>query len=484
MSATTAALARLIDRIAPNSTVLDLRGCGLEALPENIGDLTYLTKLNLNGNRLTSLPESIGNLTNLTELYLNGHKLINLPESICNLTNLTRLDLNGGYLRCLPDSIVNLINLTELKLSNNQFDRNPDVVFDLPNLKKVNLDGNPLTDLSNLKNIPNLKISRSYSRSKFQVIKLKNSVRLVVGDRYLVEGILSNLKSFTNLVSLGLGGYGSRILEHGDTHQVLSVKEIERVLLHLGKLPKLYLLTWHLNLFAYHSTIQSSSNSYNISFCGIFLYRFQFYDLNSLRQLNVLESVWTNLSILCQMPNLESICYIGLSHRTLLRNIKNIDIISNLTSLKTLGIYGSITDLSIFTKIKKLETLYFNNVYLPRQYWAKLSEWKPEWLLNENNAERRRMIIERLGYENICEQLNAINLDNWREYTLLKIDNFQPVFEYSQPSGREPIALLKMTCPSTGHVHILRVPPEMTSAEDAIVWVNRGIHPDRFTIQT
>jgi hypothetical protein len=48
----------------------------------------------------------------------------------------------------------------------------------------------------------------------------------------------------------------------------------------------------------------------------------------------------------------------------------------------------------------------------------------------------------------------------------------------------EPMILLKMTCPSTGHIHILRVPPEMTSAEAAITWVNHGIHPDEFGVQT
>ena len=49
---------------------------------------------------------------------------------------------------------------------------------------------------------------------------------------------------------------------------------------------------------------------------------------------------------------------------------------------------------------------------------------------------------------------------------------------------REPMILLKMTCPSTGHIHILRVPPDLTSAEAAITWVNHGIHPDEFIVQT
>jgi hypothetical protein len=53
-----------------------------------------------------------------------------------------------------------------------------------------------------------------------------------------------------------------------------------------------------------------------------------------------------------------------------------------------------------------------------------------------------------------------------------------------EPIDREPMLLLKMTCASTGHIHILRVPPEMTSAEAVITWVNHGMHPDRFTVQT
>jgi hypothetical protein len=68
----------------------------------------------------------------------------------------------------------------------------------------------------------------------------------------------------------------------------------------------------------------------------------------------------------------------------------------------------------------------------------------------------------------------------------LKIDAVETIYEEDddEPIDREPMVLLKMTCPSTGHIHILRVPPEMTSAEAAITWVNHGIHADEFAIQT
>jgi leucine-rich repeat protein SHOC2 len=142
-------------------------------------------------------------------------------------------------------------------------------------------------------------------------------------------------------------------------------------------------------------------------------------------------------------------------------------------------------DLSILQSIPKLKYVYFLHVQLSRRYWTKLSEWKSEWLLDEYNVEVRRLLIQHIGYERICQELNAIEIDNWREYTLLKIDNFQEIYDRNgEEIGYEPLLLLKMTCPSTAHIHILRVPPEMVSAEAAITWVNHDIHPDTFTIQT
>ena len=115
-----------------------------------------------------------------------------------------------------------------------------------------------------------------------------------------------------------------------------------------------------------------------------------------------------------------------------------------------------------------------------------MSEWNPKWLLDEENADIRRVLIQQVGYERICQKLDAIDLDIWREYSLLKIDDAEGIYDRDtgEEIGREAMVLLKMTCPSTGHIHILRVPPEMTSAEAAITWVNHGIHPDKFTVQT
>ena len=118
----------------------------------------------------------------------------------------------------------------------------------------------------------------------------------------------------------------------------------------------------------------------------------------------------------------------------------------------------------------------YHGVTLPEKY-GKLHprEWQAQWLLEENNAERRRVLIQGIGYARICQELNATELDYWQEYTLLEIDEGVDV---------EPIYLLKMTCPSTGFIHALRVPPNIQSAREAIRWVNWGTDPDEFAIQT
>ncbi|MDZ7957316.1 MAG: hypothetical protein RMY34_05335 [Aulosira sp. DedQUE10] len=119
---------------------------------------------------------------------------------------------------------------------------------------------------------------------------------------------------------------------------------------------------------------------------------------------------------------------------------------------------------------------YYHGVKLPEKY-GKLQphEWQAQWLLTEDNAELRRVLIQGIGYDRMCEQLKAQVIDSWQKYTLLRIDADVDV---------EPIHILKMTCPSTGKIHTLRVPPEINSARVAIRWVNWDIDPEEFSVQT
>lgn len=117
--------------------------------------------------------------------------------------------------------------------------------------------------------------------------------------------------------------------------------------------------------------------------------------------------------------------------------------------------------------------LYFwHNVAIP-EYMGQVpsKEWKSEWLITEQNTEIRRILIENVGYEKIFKQLRAASVNSWREYELIRIIDSVDL---------EPISLLKMTCPSTGSVHVLRVPPETKTAREGITWCNHGIDPEEF----
>ena len=118
----------------------------------------------------------------------------------------------------------------------------------------------------------------------------------------------------------------------------------------------------------------------------------------------------------------------------------------------------------------------YHGVTLPEKYGiSSPQEWQAKWLLEEDNAELRRVLIQGIGYTRIIQQLQATELDSYQEYTLLKIDNNIHI---------EPIYLLKMTCPSTEFIYVLRVPPDVKSAREAIRWVNWGVDADEFAVQT
>ncbi|MBP0016849.1 MAG: hypothetical protein J7647_04745 [Cyanobacteria bacterium SBLK] len=140
----------------------------------------------------------------------------------------------------------------------------------------------------------------------------------------------------------------------------------------------------------------------------------------------------------------------------------------------------------------------YHGVWMPEKY-GKLppSQWQPQWLLTEKNAECRRILLQEIGYDRICSELKPKILDRWREYALLEIENdpnFDPrdVDEYYDLAKHywgdgfdtEPIYLLTMTCPSTDRQHIMRVPPNLTTAREAIRWVNWDIDPTEFGAET
>jgi len=106
------------------------------------------------------------------------------------------------------------------------------------------------------------------------------------------------------------------------------------------------------------------------------------------------------------------------------------------------------------------ECYYFwRGVRIP-DAWGKVhsEHWDHAWLLTEKNAERRRVLIQGLGYHRIMAVLPN---------TLLHSDNGMELRRIEKDVDAEPIYLLKVICPSTGFVHALRVPPGVNTCEEA-----------------
>ena len=86
-------------------------------------------------------------------------------------------------------------------------------------------------------------------------------------------------------------------------------------------------------------------------------------------------------------------------------------------------------------------------------------------ILGEPNAELRRVLLERMGYEAFLSQAQAQVLDRDRdpggERRLLRV---------SLPED-EPLVCLCVICPSTGRQYVLRVPPTMRSCRQAAAWI-------------
>lgn len=95
-------------------------------------------------------------------------------------------------------------------------------------------------------------------------------------------------------------------------------------------------------------------------------------------------------------------------------------------------------------------------------------------ILNVENVELRRVLIERLGYDTFLQQVGGVvrdrDTDAGGERQLFCI-----AFE-----DDEPLMLLKVTCPSTGHLHILRVPPYLRTCHQAAAWIAGFDNPDDY----
>jgi leucine-rich repeat protein SHOC2 len=516
----------------------------LKTLPDTITNLQNLTWLSLSLNRLNIFPESIVSLTNLTGLQLNGNQLTVLPANIDRLANLTYLDISGNpiidlsALQHLPKLktvkfwnidlpckywidlkscpyALQLISgeIVELELNNRDFKYlNRKSLIRLPeNLENDPIDRTPKANNKPL-SIIDVAIERMLFKLKQEIADKKQNTHLHLSENKLTS-IPFNIGRLTDLTCLDLRRNQLTSLPasignlNNLTHLDVQRNKLTFLPASIDNLSNLTHL--HLNgnlLLSLPNCISEMKNLTHLHVNANLLTSLpeSFVEQNELIELlvsgNSLDYLPLNLSRFVKLKKLDisdnkfitlpndiskliKLVSLNLASNQLTMLPVSIASLKKLTHLYLSG--NPLEDLSILHKISSLQFVDFFGVNLPRRYWTKLSDWKAEWLLDERNVELRRRLIDRLGYEKICQELGAIQLDTWREYTLLKIDGVEQFYDWRRSKNiKEPMVLLKMNCPSTKHIHILRVPPDMTSAEAAITWVNHGIHPDKFTIQT
>ncbi|WP_052754340.1 hypothetical protein [Calothrix sp. 336/3] len=87
-------------------------------------------------------------------------------------------------------------------------------------------------------------------------------------------------------------------------------------------------------------------------------------------------------------------------------------------------------------------------------------------------------MTQEIDYTHICQEFKTEVVDSWQEYTLLRLPiHNDPSHAASIIDGLEATYVLKIICPSSGTIRLVRVPPNLSSATEAATWINQGISP-------
>lgn len=119
-------------------------------------------------------------------------------------------------------------------------------------------------------------------------------------------------------------------------------------------------------------------------------------------------------------------------------------------------------------------TLCWHSVRINERIAFRPEEIQADEVLKERNAERRRVLLERMGHERFVEQVQpeVLNADSdpGGARRLLRISM----------GDDEPLYLLAVQCPSTGRQYTLRVPPTMQTCRQAAAWIAGFDNPDDY----
>ncbi|MEG3840661.1 leucine-rich repeat domain-containing protein [Microcoleus sp. herbarium14] len=479
--------------------------------------LTNLTELSLSNNQITDI-SSLSALTNLTKIGTRGNQISDIT-SLSALINLTELELQFNQITDIT-GLSALTNLTELHLENNQI---TDItgLSALTNLTELHLENNQITDITSLSRLTKLSYIKLYNNQitdlnlpieltqKYLTLSTKpiDSQRAAEAVKKIYAAIGKEAPqvivcSSPQLASLEL----CKLLKIGSIsqYQMSEISEIA-VTKAVWRKPLLHGFFQWVNVGFYGGTLcnalsnaiilepnadrtlvsefqellKNDLESLGDDFRSCSNYLEPLTPTNLVKEIHVTEFLISKFGVTldlkarellhCKQQLFEECGWIFPFEKICLICARPLHI--RFDTENRLHAEGE----SAIAFADGYSLYFHHGVKLPEQYGKVHPDlWQAQWLLSEENAEIRRVLIERIGYDRLCCELQAVELDSWQEYTLLKIDN----------ADVEPIYLLKMTCPSTGFIHALRVPPDVESAKEAIRWVNWDIDPEDFSVQT
>lgn len=183
-------------------TKLILTNNQLDALPEGLKALTQLEKLFLSANNFTQLPDVIKNLKNLKALNINKNQLAELPLWLGDLKHLRLLNVNQNKLRTLPASINSMTQLCEIMISVNALDhpqKELEKLGELPNIESIAMTGNQNAEQNNVPDI----------------IWKKYTLKSLFLPKMTIQEIPADIARLSKLTRLGLSDCGiSKVSEN------------------------------------------------------------------------------------------------------------------------------------------------------------------------------------------------------------------------------------------------------------------------------
>jgi hypothetical protein len=102
----------------------------------------------------------------------------------------------------------------------------------------------------------------------------------------------------------------------------------------------------------------------------------------------------------------------------------------------------------------------WHGVAVPEAIITRPESLRPMALFRQANQEVRRVVLERYDLERLLRSRFVVLIEEQQDRMLFRIDL----------AGEAPFHGMKVTCPSTGRVYVLRVPPAVRTCQEAVAW--------------